>query len=165
MKKVAIILYAAAVISTPAMADGRRSVGFSYGLDNDGVVGIHGEFDLSSSVNNAPVSGQIFWKGYSQSYDRAAGRYQYTYSGLGVAAIYDFGPVIKQNKKIRPYGALGIYTLNNKLSGPAAPLNVSADSGGLYVAGGVRFALSPETRADLGLNNIGGITAGVNFNF
>ncbi|MGC2165862.1 MAG: hypothetical protein WA632_07605 [Gallionella sp.] len=166
MKKIALMLCAAAVVSTPAMADGRRSVGFNYGLDNDGVVGIQGEFDLSSSANNAPVSGQVFWKGYSKSYDRTAGKYQYTYSGFGVAALYDFGPVIKQNTKIRPYAALGLYTLNNKLSGPTTPsLGVSADSGGLYVAGGVRFAVSPEIRVDLGLNNIGGLSAGLNFNF
>lgn len=165
MKKIALMLCTAAIVSTPAMADGKRSVGFNYGLDNDGVVGIQGEFDMSSSVNNAPVAGQIFWKGYSQTYDTNAGRYQYTYSGFGVAGLYDFGPVIKQNPKIRPYAALGLYTLNNKLSGPTGAPNASADSGGLYVAGGIRMAVSPETRVDLGLNNIGGLTAGVNFNF
>jgi len=165
MKKFALVLFTAAIVSTPALADGRRNVGFNYGLDNDGVVGIQGEFDMSSSVNNAPVSGQIFWKGYSTSYDRPAGRYQYTYSGFGVAGMYDFGPVVKTNPRVRPYAAVGLYTLNNKLSGPTGSPGVSADSGGLYVAGGMRYILSPEIRADLSINNIGGITAGVNFNF
>ncbi len=167
MKKIAVALLISAFIAAPAVAaDGKESVGINYGLDQDGVVGIQGEFDISSSVKNAPVSVQVFWKSYSQTYNRPpVGTYQYSYYGFGVAAIYDFGSVVKQNSKIKPYAGLGLYTLNNKLSGPAAPLNVSADSGGLYAVAGVRYALAPEYSADLNYNNIGGATIGFNLNF
>ena len=167
MKKIAVALLLSAFIAAPAIAaDGKNSVGINYGFDQDGVIGIQGEFDISSSVNKAPVSIQVFWKSYSQSYDRPpAGTYQYSYNGFGAAAIYDFGSVVKQNNKIKPYAGLGLYTLSNTLSGPAAPLDVSADTGGLYVVAGVRYAMTTELSADVNLNNIGGLTIGVNLNF
>jgi len=167
MKKIAAALLLSAFIAAPAIAaDGKNSVGINYGFDQDGVVGIQGDFDISSSVNNAPVSIQVFWRSYSQTYDRPpAGTYQYSYNGLGVAAIYDFGSVVKQNSKIKPYAGLGLYTLTNELSGPAAPLNESADTGGLYAVAGVRYAMTTQLSADLNYNNIGGVTIGVNLHF
>jgi opacity protein-like surface antigen len=167
MKKIAVVLLFSAFVAAPAVAaDGNKNIGVSYGLDQDGVIGIQGEFDISSSVKNAPVSAQVFWKSYSQTYDRPPlGTYQYSYYGFGIAAIYDFGYVVKQNNKIKPYAGLGLYALNSKLSGPAAPLNVSADSGGLYAVAGVKYALTSEYSADLNYNNIGGLTIGVNLNF
>jgi len=166
MKKIAFALLLSVFVAAPAVAaDGKRNIGISYGLDNDGVVGIQGEFDLSSSVNNAPISAQLFWKSYSQTYSRAVGTYQYSYTGFGVAALYDFGAVVKEDKKIRPYAGLGLFALNNQLSGPAAPLDVSADSGGIYVTAGVRYAATTEISADLNYNNIGGLTIGASFKF
>ena len=167
MKKIAVALLLSAFIAAPAIAaDSKNSVGINYGFDQDGVVGIQGEFDISSSVNKAPVSIQVFWKTYSQTYDRPpAGTYQYSYNGFGAAAIYDFGSVVKENNKIKPYAGLGLYTLNNTLSGPAAPLDVSADTGGLYAVAGVRYAMTTQLSADVNYNNIGGLTIGVNLNF
>jgi opacity protein-like surface antigen len=168
MKKIAVALLLSAFIAAPAVAaDGKKSVGINYGFDQNGAVGIQGEFDISSSVNNAPVSVQVFWKSYSQTYDRPpAGTYQYSYNGFGVAGIYDFGSVVKQNNKIKPYAGLGLYTLSNELSGPATPpLNESADTGGLYVVAGVKYAMTSDLSADLNYNNIGGVTVGVNLNF
>jgi opacity protein-like surface antigen len=167
MKKITVALLLSAFIAAPAFAaDGKSSVGVNYGFDGDGVFGMQGEFDISSSVKNAPVSAQVFWKGYTQTFDRPpAGTYQYSYYGFGIAAIYDFGSVVRQNPKIKPYAGLGLYALNSKLSGPAAPLNVSADSGGLYAVAGVRYAMTSQYIADLNYNNIGGVTIGVNLSF
>jgi opacity protein-like surface antigen len=168
MKNIIIAALLSIFIAAPAIAaDGKNSIGVNYGLDQNGVFGFQGEFDISASLTNkAPVSVQVFWKNYSQSYFVPSwGTYQYSYNGFGAAAIYDFSSVAKLDKKIKPYAGVGLYTLNNTFSGPAVPFPTSADSGGLYITGGVRYALSPQVAADLNFNNIGGLTIGVNFSF
>jgi hypothetical protein len=162
MNRIVVAALLSAFIAAPAVAaEGKNSIGITYGLDMNGVVGVQGEFDISSLLTNkAPVSAQVFWKNYSQSYATNAGTYQYSYNGLGVAAIYDFGPVVKTNSKIRPYAGLGLITLNSTLSGPAGPFAQSADSGGLYFTAGARYEVTPQVSADLNLNNYGGLTIG-----
>lgn len=162
MNKIVIAVMLSAFVAAPAVAaQGKNSVGVTYGLDLDGVVGIQGEFDVSSMLTNkAPVSVQVFWKNYSQSYFANGGTYQYSYNGLGAAAIYDFGAVVKSNSKIKPYAGLGLITLNSTLSGPNVPFARSADSGGLYITAGARYELTPQVSADLNLNNYGGLTIG-----
>lgn len=163
MKRMAIVALLTAFVAAPAVAaDGRNSVGISYGLDLNGVFGIQGEFDISSAVNNAPVAVQVLYKNYSQSY---LGAYKYSYSGFGVAAIYDFSAEMKLDKKIKPYAGLGLIRLNASLTGPTNTFSVAADSGGLYATGGVRYAVTPEFSADLNYNNFGGLTIGANLNF
>jgi opacity protein-like surface antigen len=167
MKNIVMVVLLSALVVAPAVAaDGKNSIGVNYGLDLDGVIGIQGEFDISASMpNKAPISVQVFWKNYSQSFQTNAGTYQYSYNGFGAAAIYDFGPVAGLNKKIRPYAGLGLITLNSSLSGPNAPFSTAPDSGGLYVTGGVQYAVTPAFSADLNLNNYGGLTIGANFVF
>jgi opacity protein-like surface antigen len=162
MNKIVVAVLLSAVIASPAFAaEGKNSIGVNYGFGRDGVFAVQGEFDVSSYLTNrAPVSAQVFWKNYSQSFGSPAGTYQYSYNGLGVAAIYDFGPVIKSNSKIRPYAGLGLITLNSTLSGPNGPAPRSADSGGLYLTAGARYEVTPQVSADLNLNNYGGLTIG-----
>lgn len=172
MKRIVITAILSVFVSAPAVAAennksvSKKSIGVSYGLDMDGVIGLQGEFDISSHVSNKPVTAQLFWKGYSESFIvGGVGTYQYSYNGFGAAAIYDFGSVVKDNKKIKPYAGLGLYALNHTLSGPGAPFNVSADSGGLYATGGIRYAVMQDVVLDLNYNNIGGLTFGANFLF
>ncbi len=165
MNKIVVAALLSAFIATPAFAEeGRNSIGINYGLDLNGVFGVQGEFDISSMLTNkAPVSVQVFWKNYSQSYGTPQGTYQYSYNGLGAAVVYDFGPVIRTNGKIRPYAGLGLITLNSSLSGPAQPFGIAADSGGLYFTAGARYEVTPQVSADLNLNNYGGLTIGAIF--
>ena len=167
MKRIVIAALLSAAFSVPAVAaEGKNGVGVNYGFDNNGVVGIQGEMDISSAMpNKAPVSIQVFWKNYSRSYRTGAGSYQYSYNGFGAAAIYDFGSVIKQDTKIRPYAGVGLITLNSSLSGPNLPFPTGPDSGGLYVTAGARYELTPQVSADVNLNNYGGLTIGAVFNF
>jgi len=167
MKRIFIAVLMSIFVAAPAAAaDGSKSVGVNYGLDQSGVIGLQGEFDISSHVNKAPVSAQVFWKGYSESFNYPGfGTYKFSYNGFGAAAIYDFGSVVKQNNKIKPYAGLGLYTLSSSLSGPAGLPAVSADSGGLYVTFGARYVVSPEVSAELSYNNIGGVTIGANYHF
>lgn len=167
MKKIVMTVLLSVFLVAPAMAaDSKNSVGVNYGLDLDGVIGVQGELDISSSMpDKAPVSIQVFWKNYSQSYQTGAGTYQYSYNGFGAAAIYDFDSVAGLDKKIKPYAGLGLVALNARLSGPNAQFSRAADSGGLYIVGGVRYALAPQVSADLNYNNFGGLTIGAVLNF
>jgi opacity protein-like surface antigen len=166
MKKIVIVALLSAVTVVPAFAaDSKNSVGISYGTDLNGVIGIQGEFDISSMVNKAPVSLQVFLKSYSQNYTSPAGDYSWSYNGIGAAAIYDFSSMVKLDSRIKPYAGLGLIALNSSFSGASSAFATSADSGGLYVIAGVRYAMTPAVSADLNLNNFGGLTIGANFNF
>jgi opacity protein-like surface antigen len=160
------IFFAAPAVAASADSPARNnSIGVNYGFDEDGVMGIQGEFDISASMNKAPVSVQIFWKNYSHSIPSNAGTYQYNYNGFGVAAIYDFSATARLDKRFKPYAGLGLITLNSDLSGPNSQPPQSAETGGLYFALGVQYALTPTLSADLNFNNIGGLTLGANVNF
>ncbi len=167
MNKIVIVVLLFAFTAAPAVAaEDKNNVGVSYGLDLDGVVGIQGEFDISASMpNKAPVSIQVFWKNYSQSYPSAAGTYQWSYNGFGAAGIYDFSSMLKLDSKIKPYAGMGLIALNSSLSGPSGQPPASADTGGLYFVVGARYAMTPTFSADLNLNNYGGLTIGALLNF
>jgi opacity protein-like surface antigen len=158
MKKIAIVLLLSAFVAAPAVAaDGKNSIGVNYGLDYSGVFGIQGEFDISSSVNKAPISIQAFWKTGSQSVFAQS----YNISALGVAAIYDLSSVIKLDKKVHPYAGLGIrretYTVPWGFG--------TASRSDLHVTFGAQYELNPQVSADLNYNDFGGLTIGANFSF
>lgn len=167
MKNIVIVALLFVVAAAPAVAaEGRNNVGVSYGLDLDGVIGIQGEFDISASMpNKAPVSIQVFWKNYSQSYPNPLGTYQWSYNGFGAAGIYDLSSVFKLDSRIKPYAGMGLIALDSSLSGPNGQPPVAADSGGLYFVAGARYAMTPTFSADLNLNNYGGLTIGALLNF
>jgi hypothetical protein len=167
MKNIVIAALLSIFVAAPAVAaDGKNSVGVNYGLGENGVYGFQGEFDISAAMpNKAPVSAQIFWKNYSHSFSNNLGTYQYNYNGFGAAAIYDFSTVAKLDKRIKPYAGLGLITLNSNLSGPNGQPPEGADTGGLYITFGVRYAMTPEFSADLNYNNIGELTIGANLSF
>ncbi len=167
MKKILIAALLSTLVAAPAIADeGKNSIGINYGFDRNGVIAVQGEFDISAAMTNkAPVSIQVFWKNYSQSFPRAAGTYQYSYNGFGAAAIYDFSSLTKLDRRIKPYAGLGLITLQSDLSGPSAPFGTAADTGGLYITAGVRYDLTPQVAADLNVNNYGGLTIGAIFKF
>lgn len=167
MKKIAIAILLSGFAAAPALAaEGKNSIGINYGFDNNGVVGVQGQFDISSAMpNKMPVSVQVFWKNYSQDYNSGAGIYRYSYNAFGAAAIYDFGSLLPQDRKVRPYAGVGLYGLNSNYSGPYVAFPAGPDSGGLYITAGVKYDLTPQVSADLNLNNVGGLTIGADFNF
>lgn len=161
MKKIAAAILLSAFVAAPAIAaDGKNSVGVNYGLDFNGTLGIQGEFDISSSVNKAPVSVQVFWKKGSESfwftsYDRTA---------LGVAGIYDFSSALKLDKKIQPYAGLGLRRESATVAGWGGG-TLSASSTELHITFGAKYSLTPEVSADLNYNDFGGLTIGAEYKF
>jgi len=156
MKKIVIVALLSVFVAAPAFAaDGKNSVGINYGTDLDGVLGIQGEFDISSMTNKQPISVQVFWKKASQTFvDTTA---------LGVAGIYDFNALAKLDKKIHPYAGAGLKRETQTINTPF--VSIKTTSSDLYVTGGVRYYLTPQFDADLNYNNFGGLTIGANFNF
>lgn len=165
MKKIAFALLLSAFVAAPAVAaDGKNSVGINYGLDLDGVFGIQGEFDISSMVEKAPISVQVFWKRASQDSTVLGFTTTATTSALGVAGIYDLSSVFKvSNNKVQPYVGLGIRSEKEEVS--VAGVTASASKSELHVTGGVKYALNPQFAADLNYNDFGGITVGVDYSF
>lgn len=166
MNKIIAVSLLSVVLSSTASAAG-NSVGVNYGLDWSGVLGLQAEFDISKLANNAPLAVQVLYKNYTETFSLPGfGTYKYSYSGFGAAAIYDFSSAMKlADKKIKPYAGLGLMTLSHTFSGQTPVLVGNANSGGVYVVGGVRYALTPQFDADLNYNNFGGLTIGANFKF
>ncbi len=166
MKKIVIVALLSVFVAAPAFAaDGKNSVGINYGTDLNGVLGIQGEFDISSMTNKQPISVQVFWKKASQTFvDTTA---------LGVAGIYDFNALAKLDKKIHPYAGAGFKRVSETTTIPAYTFggfivpstSFKTTSTDLYVTGGVRYYLTPQFDADLSYNNFGGLTIGANFSF
>jgi hypothetical protein len=139
-----------------------NSIGINLGLDNNGVVGLQGEFDISSWLE-APIALQVFWKNYAKPYTIPSGTYRYQYVGIGLAGIYDFSSLVNLGEKIKPYAGFGLVDLIASPSGPPDPAVV--DSGGLYITAGFRYVLSPKLAADMNYNNLGGLTVGAILKF
>ncbi|HEY8888313.1 MAG TPA: outer membrane beta-barrel protein [Gallionella sp.] len=163
MKKIVIVALLSAFAAAPAFAaDGKNSVGINYGTDLNGVVGIQGEFDISSMTNKQPVSVQVFWKKASQTYYGVSA----DQTALGAAGIYDFNALAKLDKKIHPYAGAGLKHVSETVVFPGFPTYTgTATNTDVYVTGGVRYYLTPQFDADLNYNNFGGLTIGANFNF
>jgi hypothetical protein len=126
------------------------------------VLGTQVEFDISKMTNNAPVSVQLFWKGYEQ---RSGTYASWNTTGVGAAAIYDLSPLAQLDKKIHPYAGLGLISVAYSWTGLGPAQNYGGVSSGIYVTGGIKYTLTPQIDADLNYNNFGRLTVGANFNF
>jgi len=164
MNKFLVVLFAALVVMPAAAVAGNDNFGLSYGFGERGTFGVTGELDVSSKLNNQPVSIQVLWKSYSQRVS-AAPEVFYNYYGLGAAAIYDFSTIIKLHKKVKPYAGAGLLILNSKTNLVSGSVPPPPDSSGLHVyyTAGIRYALSQDLQADFSFNNYGLITIGMNF--
>jgi hypothetical protein len=176
MKRIAVVALLTISIATTAEAASNvktpnarnstphfeNSIGINLGLDNNGVVGLQGEFDISAWLE-APVALQVIWKNYTKPYTIPAGTYKHRYLGMGLAGIYDFSSLVNLGKKIRPYAGFGLVDLIASASGPPDP--AGTDTGGLYITAGIRYALSSGLSADVSYNNLGGLTVGAILNF
>lgn len=162
MKKIVTALcFSVAALSAPAFADtGNSNVEINYGLDLNGVIGIQGDFDLSPMIH-APVAIEGVYKNYSQSYNFGFGAYKWSYTGLGVAGVFDFNEPLHLDSRLHPYAGIGLMHLSATYSGPyGGQLFTAADTGGIYLTGGVRYKITPQFAVDGNWNNFGGLTIG-----
>ena len=164
MKKIVIAALLSVFVAAPAeAADGKITIGGNFGLDHSGVIGIMGEYDISSMTSNQPVSVQAFWKKSSESVPFST----VDVTSLGVAGIYDFNTLARLDKKLHPYAGVGIRSTKTKTTTSIFTIttSLSATSNAVYYVGGARYFLTPKLAADLNFNEIGGITVGVNYSF
>jgi len=162
MKKIAAAMLLSAFVAAPAIAaDGKNSVGVNYGMDINGTFGIQGEFDISSSVNNAPVSVQVFWKKATETFYGVSA----DTTALGVAGIYDLSSALKLDKKIQPYAGLGLRRVTSTVVVPVVNTTASASDMELHLTFGAKYSFTPEVSADLNYNDFGGLTFGAEYKF
>lgn len=155
----ASLLYAALLVPAFA-AEKAGNIGVNVSLDN--AVGVHAEFNLQK-----PLSLQVFLKNYSRNYyySNNSGHYNYSYTAIGVAGLYDFSKELRfSDRKLHPYAGLGIYSVSAAFSGSGGTVS-SPVNGGLYLTFGARYEITPEIDFDGSYNNFGGLTIGANFKF
>jgi len=148
------------LIAPACAADKAGNLGINVSFDN--AIGIQGEFNLQKYV-----SLQVFLKNYSRSYyyGNNSGYYNYSYTALGVAGLYDFSKELKlADKKIHPYAGVGLNTVSSSFNGSGATVASPVD-GGLYLTVGARYEITPEIDFDGNYNNFGGLTIGANLKF
>jgi hypothetical protein len=157
MKKIVVAVLLSTVVAAPAFAADKSTGSVGVNLSVDGVVGVQGEFSLAEAVKQ-PVSVQVFlknWSSYNSSWD---------VSGFGVAGIYDFSALVKQEHKIHPYVGVGLISVQNSWHGLGV-VGASPVGSGLYLTGGVKYDLTPQLNLDGNWNTFGGLTVGVNLLF
>jgi len=159
MNKIALAVLLSTFVSAQAVAaEYKGNVGIN--LSTEEIIGIQGELDIASLVNQAPVSVQAFWKYYPQGQN-----YNWDTSAFGVAGIYDFSSIIKVDKKAHPYAGAGLMSVSHTWTGTGATPEYNGVSSGLYVTAGLRYFFTQQVAADVNVNNFGDLTAGVNYSF
>lgn len=154
MQKIVLAALLSSFVAAPAFAEGAPShVGIDASLD--GVIGIHGEFNISSAVNNAPISVQVFYKKESDAYSIAG--VTADHKAFGVAGIYDLNTAFKLDKRMSPYAGVGLARETKNV--------VKETKTKLYLTGGFRYTIAPKITADASVNTIFDLAAGINFNF
>lgn len=150
-----------AIIAAPAVAaQNKANVGAS--LSIDGVFGIQGETDISSVMNDAPVSAQAFLKNFSQD---LGPNVTWDTTAIGVAGIYDFSAIARMDEKVHPYAGLGLMHVSHIWNGSGNAVNYTGIEEWLYLVAGMRYYLAPRLDADFNYNNFGGLTVGLNLKF
>lgn len=140
-------------------ADDLTHVGLN--VSTNSMLGIDAEFDISSRFENTPVSAQVFLKNFAYN-----DQYGVTWNttGIGGVAIYDFNAKYRLDKKIHPYAGIGLMYVNHIWTGIGPEVEYTGVDSGIYVAGGVRYSLTPQVSADFSYNNFGTLTLGINLN-
>ena len=167
MKKIISTLALAIALSSSAFASdqSKPSIGIGYGLDNGGVISLHGDFSIADKVNNEPVKVRLGWDHYSQGYGFGNTNYSWSYNVFYGGAYYDFNRALKLDSKIHPFAGLGIGFGNAICSGPWCNNVGSPTVGGLYYLIGAQYDLTPNVNAELNINGWGGLTIGANLKF
>lgn len=167
MKKITIAALLSAFAVAPALAADQSSfsLGAGYGFDNDGVISLHADFDISSVANKAPVTARFGFDHYSPNYSWAGSSYSWSYNRFYAAAYYDFSRDMKLDKRIHPFAGLGLYVGSSSCSGSVCGAVSSHTNSGLYYLLGVQFDIAPKIALETNVNEIGGVTIGANFKF
>lgn len=153
-------LLSAGIINAQAADPAGLSIGAGYGFADAGMVTLHGDLDMSRHFQGQPISLRIAYDQYAN--DRYA--YRWTYSVLSAGAYYDFNKLAHLNSKVHPFAGAGVGTGSVNCSNCRGGVGSPA-VGGLYLIGGIQYALDNHIRLEASLNTWGGPTVGINYNF
>jgi len=173
MKKIIAAVLLSAFASASAFAAGdKNSIGVSYGLDYNGVLGIQGEFGIASKTNGQPLSVAAYYKNSSQTYfgvDAAI-------SALGFTVNYDLSKELKvRDDKLQPYAGIGFERVTETVVIPGMPATfffpatpsttVSASTFQLSYTVGAKYEVTREINVAASYSSFGGLALGANYNF
>lgn len=154
------LLAAGISVSAQAADPSGLSIGAGYGFAGAGLLSLHGDLDMSSHLQHQPISLRI---GYDQ-FANDQENYRWNYSVLSAGGYYDFNKIAHLDSKIHPFAGAGLGVGSVSCNSCRAGLN-TPDVGGLYLIGGVQYALDPHLRLEASLNTWGGPTIGLDYKF
>ncbi|MEK6749557.1 MAG: outer membrane beta-barrel protein [Pseudomonadota bacterium] len=176
MKKIVLVALLSAFVAAPVSAASKKSastgdtqyaIGAGYGLSNNGVLSVRGDYDISAQAN-APVKVRVGWDHYKIDFNFGYS-YSWSYDVYYAGAYYDFNQQLKLGEKIHPFAGLGFGTGQVTFScsgGTTVCGSLSSPSiGGLYYIGGVQYNVTPNIDAELSYSGWTGISLGGNFKF
>jgi hypothetical protein len=166
MKKIYIALILSAFCVLPAMAadQSKWSAGAGYGLDYNGVLSLHADYDIADHANNEPVKVRIGYDHYSRDYGGSA-NYAWGYNVYYGAALYDFNKAMKLDSKIHPFAGLGLGFGTANCTGNLCGTQVNPNVGGIYFIGGVKYDVKTDVNLEANVNSWSGLTLGANIMF
>jgi opacity protein-like surface antigen len=166
MKKLyfALLLTASCVLPAMAAEQSKWNVGAGYGLDYNGVLALHADYDIADQANNEPVKIRIGYDHYSRDYGGST-NYAWGYNVYYGAGIYDLNKVMKLDSKVHPFAGLGLGFGTATCTGNLCGLQVSPNVGGIYFIGGVQYDVRSDINLEANVNSWSGLTVGANFRF
>ena len=166
MKKIYFALLLTASCAFPAMAadQSKWSAGAGYGLDYNGVLSLHGDYDIADQVNHEPVKIRIGYDHYSRDYGGPA-NYSWGYNVYYGAAYYDFNKAMKLDSKIHPFAGLGLGFGTASCTGNLCGTQANPNVGGIYFIGGVQYDVKHNVNLEANVNSWSGLTLGANYKF
>ena len=147
----------------------KNSIGVSYGLDYNGVLGIQGEFGIASKANGQPLSVAVYYKNSSQTFFGVNA----DISALGFTVNYDLTKALKiTNDKFQPYAGVGFERVSETvvysqamLSSAFRPRLATASSIDLSYTVGAKYSVSREVAVSASFSSFEGIAIGAHYYF
>lgn len=167
MNKIMIVTAFSMFVSTQVFAfdQSKMSLGAGYGFSNNGVVSVHGDYDISSIANGQPVKARVGYDHYSIDYGFLSSAYSWSYNVFYGGAYYDANQVLELDSKIHPFIGLGIGFGSASCSGSFCGSVSSPTVGGFYYIAGVQYDATSKIAAELNFNGWGGFSLGANYRF
>ncbi len=161
---VVLLLSASFVSSSMAADQSKWSVGAGYGLDYNGVLALHADYDIADQANHEPVKVRIGYDHYTRDFGGSA-NYAWGYNVYYGAALYDFNKAMKLDSKIHPFAGLGLGFGTADCTGNLCGYQTNPNVGGIYFIGGVQYDVKKDVNLEANVNSWSGLTLGANIKF
>ncbi len=169
MKKMLSAALLSTFIAAPAFAfefdSSNLSVGGSYGLGNNGVISVRGDYDISDDTDQ-PLKIRLGYDRYTIDLGGVfVDNYSWTYNIYYAGAYYDFGEMLNLDDNIHPFIGLGLGFRSATCSGIFCSGRSNPSTSRLYYVSGIQYDVNDQISAEVSFSVWGGLSIGANYNF